>query len=166
MSSRCCSLLLVWLALAGWASVCDPSEGQHRFTWSWPKTKWAGSGASPAATHQRAPPGLPKRDNFNGRFAPSQAQRQSPLAWTEDRALLRSNPSADSGAKTGAEAGRECLASLLMLRSWPRTRLRDWQERAKPPRHDAAGSGSGRPSHHAASRSSPRANPLVAAKLR
>ena len=120
---------------------------------------------SPAATHQRAPPGLPKRDNFNGRLAPSQAQRQSPLAWTEDRALLRSNPSADSGAKTGAEAGRECLASLPMLLSWTRPQFRDWHQCAKPPRHDAAATGPGCP-HHAASRSSRRANPLVAAKLR
>ena len=48
-NSRCCSLLLVWLALAGWASVGDPSEGQHRFTWSWPKAKWAGSGDEPGS---------------------------------------------------------------------------------------------------------------------
>ena len=31
---------------------------------------------------------------------------QTMLAWAEDRALLRSNPSADPGAKTGARAER------------------------------------------------------------
>src|SRR6516225_11925366 len=35
------------------------------------------------------------------------------LAWAEDRALLRSTPSADSGAKTGARAEhRSALRSL------------------------------------------------------
>ena len=58
-------------------------------------------------------------------------------AWAEDRALLRSTPSADPGAKTGAEAARTCSASLpLRSRS---ARLRDWHKRAKPsrlePRH-------------------------------
>ena len=121
---------------------------------------------SPAATHQRTLPGLPKRDNFDRAIGaePRRSDNRA-LAWAEDRALLRSNPSADPGAKTGAEAGPECPALLPKSRSWPEPRLRDWHQCAKPPRHDAAGSGSGRPSHHAASRSSPIANPLVAAKL-
>ena len=38
---------------------------------------------------------------------------QTMLAWAEDRALLRSNPSADPGAKTGARAEhRSALRSL------------------------------------------------------
>ena len=38
------------------------------------------------------------------------------LAWAEDRALLRSTPSADPGAKTGAKAGPEWPALLPTLR--------------------------------------------------
>ena len=35
---------------------------------------------------------------------------QTMSAWAEDRALLRSTPSADPGAKTGARAERNCSA--------------------------------------------------------
>jgi hypothetical protein len=56
---------------------------------------------------------------------------QPEMAWAEDRALLRSNPSADPGAKTGAGAGNH-LAPL------PFCQLRDWHEREKPSRQDAA----------------------------
>jgi hypothetical protein len=55
-------------------------------------------------------------------------------AWAEDRALLRSNPSADPGAKTGARARCLCLV-LLSVRVLHR--LRDWHECDKPSRHDA-----------------------------
>ena len=52
-------------------------------------------------------------------------QRQS--AWTEDKATLRSDLSADPGAKTdGAARGR------------PVSTHRDWHQSAKPSRHDAA----------------------------
>ncbi len=55
---------------------------------------------------------------------------QPMMAWAEDRALLRSNPSADPGAKIGdgAAAGR----------SAPFTpHLRDWHQRVKPSRPEA-----------------------------
>ncbi len=49
-------------------------------------------------------------------------------AWSEDRALLRSNPSAASGTKT------EEFAVLHEGRALP---LRDWSQSAKPSGHDA-----------------------------
>ena len=60
------------------------------------------------------------------------------LAWAEDRALLRSTPSADPGAKTGARAEH---ASALRLSTIAPQQLRDWHQRDKPSRHDAATSG-------------------------
>jgi len=51
---------------------------------------------------------------------------------------LRSTPSADPGAKTGAGDGKH-LAPL------PFCQLRDWHEREKPPRQDAATSPAGCP---------------------
>ena len=57
---------------------------------------------------------------------------QSAVAWTEDRALLRSNPSADPGAKTGVGTGLHRLVPL------PYQSLRDWHQCDKPSRHDAA----------------------------
>jgi len=57
---------------------------------------------------------------------------QPKVAWAEDRALLRSNPSAVPGAKTGAGA-RHSLALLPFLHP-----LRDWHQSDKPSRQDAA----------------------------
>ena len=37
---------------------------------------------------------------------------QTMLTWAEDRATLRSNPSADPGAKTGARAGHTSTLRL------------------------------------------------------
>jgi len=59
---------------------------------------------------------------------------QTKLTWAEDRALLRSNPSADPGAKTEGPAAcpqAGCRPSL----NHP---LRDWHQSDKPSRHDAA----------------------------
>lgn len=65
----------------------------------------------------------------------SRVARKSTTAWAEDTALLRSNRSADPGAKTAR--GRHDAAFL---------RVRDWHESDKPSRHDAAKSLAGRPS--------------------
>ena len=54
------------------------------------------------------------------------------LAWTEDRATQRCDPSACPGAKTGVRA--ELRPSVPLL-SCP---LRDWPQGDKPSRHDAA----------------------------
>ena len=56
---------------------------------------------------------------------------QPTTTWAEDRALLRSNPSADPGAKTEVRA----VSSTGAAR--PST-LRDWHQSDKPPRHEAA----------------------------
>jgi hypothetical protein len=56
---------------------------------------------------------------------------QRNVAWAEDRATQRCDPSADPGAKTGDGARH----SLALLPSQP---LRDWHESDKPSRHDAA----------------------------
>ena len=64
---------------------------------------------------------------------------QPPMAWAEDRALLRSNPSADPGAKTEGRAVRTAAAAR------PST-LRDWHESDKPSRQNAATSQAGCPS--------------------
>ena len=63
---------------------------------------------------------------------------QTMLAWAEDRALLRSTLSADPGAKTGARAEH---TSALRLSTIAPQQLRDWHQRDKPSRHDAATSG-------------------------
>jgi len=61
---------------------------------------------------------------------------QSLLTWAEHRALLRSNPSAGPGAKTGVRTGPHRSVPLpSCCRAWA---LRDWHQRAKPSRHDAA----------------------------
>jgi hypothetical protein len=65
---------------------------------------------------------------------------QTMSAWAEDRALLRSTPSADPRAKTRARAERNC--SALCSHTAAR-QLRDWHQRDKPSRHDAATSGTG-----------------------
>jgi len=65
---------------------------------------------------------------------------QTISAWAEDRALLRSTPSADPGAKTGARAERNCSA---LCSHTDARQLRDWHQRDKPSRHDAATSGTG-----------------------
>ena len=63
---------------------------------------------------------------------------QPQVTWAEDRALLRSTPSADPGAKTGAVAGvvsrypRRTTATLHF------PSIRDWHLSVKPSRHDAA----------------------------
>jgi hypothetical protein len=56
---------------------------------------------------------------------------QPKVAWAEDRATQRCDPSADPGAKTGAGARH----SLALLPFHP---LRDWHESDKPSRHEAA----------------------------
>src|SRR6185437_6961502 len=63
---------------------------------------------------------------------------QPESAWAEDRALLRSNPSAVPGAEVGA--GVKCPSTLhpFPLRSWPQS--------DKPSRHDAATASVGCPS--------------------
>lgn len=55
---------------------------------------------------------------------------QSRMTWAEDRATLRSDPSAVPGAKTGARA-------VDVQHSIARLPLRDWRPCAKPSRHDA-----------------------------
>lgn len=59
----------------------------------------------------------------------NRAVAESPLAWTQGTALLRSNRSAVPGAKTGA--------GIELPRSVPLP-LRDWHQSAKPSRHEAA----------------------------
>ena len=54
---------------------------------------------------------------------------QPEVAWAEDRATQRCDPSADPGAKTGAGH----VPALL-----PSSPLRDWHQSDKPSRHDAA----------------------------
>jgi len=62
---------------------------------------------------------------------------QTDSAWAEDRALLRSNPSAVPGAKTdGAARGRPVL----------HTYHRDWHQSNKPSQQDAATALAGCPS--------------------
>lgn len=58
--------------------------------------------------------------------------QQWPSTWAEDRALLRSNPSAVPGAKTGV--GAEPHGSVPLSSA----SLRDWHQSAKPSRQDAA----------------------------
>jgi hypothetical protein len=65
--------------------------------------------------------------------------QQSPMAWAEDRATQRCDPSADPGAKTGAGVRNP----LALLSFHP---LRDWHESDKPSRHDAATAPAGCPS--------------------
>ena len=55
---------------------------------------------------------------------------QPKMTWAEDRAMLRSNPSADPGAKTEVRA-------VDVLRSAARLPLRDWHQSAKPSRQEA-----------------------------
>lgn len=61
---------------------------------------------------------------------------QPRLDRAEDRALLRSTPSAVPGAKTGV--GVELPSSTPLPVGLPPTLLRDWRQSAKPWRHDAA----------------------------
>jgi len=63
------------------------------------------------------------------------------MTWAEDRALLRSNPSADPGAKTEGRAVRHYAAAR------PST-LRDWHQSDKPSRPDAATKPSTMLTHH------------------
>jgi len=59
------------------------------------------------------------------------ATLRSNVTWAEDRAPVRTDPSADPGAKTEVRA-----ASFTgVARSSP---LRDWRQRDKPSRHEAA----------------------------
>ena len=67
---------------------------------------------------------------------------QPKAAWAEDRALLRSNPSADPGAKTGAGARRSPAPLPFYL-------LRDWHQSDKPSRQDPATLPAGCPSQFA-----------------
>jgi len=57
---------------------------------------------------------------------------QTKLTWAEDRALLRSNPSADPRAKT------EGLAACTIAGCRLPFPLRDWHQSDKPSRQDAA----------------------------
>jgi hypothetical protein len=70
------------------------------------------------------------------------AMLQPTVAWAEDRATQRCDPSADPGPKTGAGARH----SLALLPSQP---LRDWHQSDKPSRHDAATLLAGCPSQFA-----------------
>jgi hypothetical protein len=65
------------------------------------------------------------------------------LAWAEDRATQRCDPSAGPGAKTGVRA--ELRRSVPLL-SCP---LRDWPKGDQPSRHDAATRRIGCPHRHA-----------------
>jgi hypothetical protein len=56
---------------------------------------------------------------------------QRNTAWTEDRATLRSDPSAVPGAKTEGQAVHGNMGC-------PPSLLRDWQQSDKPSRQDAA----------------------------
>ena len=62
---------------------------------------------------------------------------ESTSSWAEDTALQRCNRSAAPGAKTEARpaASRAAVRDLS---------LRDWRQSAKPSRHDAAKSPTGR----------------------
>ena len=62
---------------------------------------------------------------------------QSNAAWAEDTALLRSNRSADPGAKTGGGI-KPCCSIPPVSPS-----LRDWQKSEKPSRQEAAKSPTG-----------------------
>ncbi len=64
---------------------------------------------------------------------------QSKVAWAEDRAPQRCDPSAAPGAKTGAGATSCDVAPLLLP-------LRDWHQSEKSSRHEAAKSSTGRAS--------------------
>jgi hypothetical protein len=64
----------------------------------------------------------------------------SSLAWTENRATQRCDPSAAPGARTEVRAARYRPAPLLRLP------LRDWRPRDKPSRHEAAIPSTGCPS--------------------
>jgi len=57
---------------------------------------------------------------------------QTQLTWAEDRAPVRTDPSADPGAKTEGRAVTHTSAAP------PSSPLRDWHQSAKPSRHDAA----------------------------
>src|SRR3954468_7738912 len=65
------------------------------------------------------------------------AALQPDSAWAEDRALLRSNPSAVPGAKTDRAAGSRPLLH---------THHRDWHQSDKPSQQDAATALAGCPS--------------------
>jgi hypothetical protein len=69
---------------------------------------------------------------------------RSEMAWAEDRATQRCDPSADPGANTEGRAVR----SLRAAAARPST-LRDWHQSAKPSRHDAATFPAGCPLQHA-----------------
>ena len=58
------------------------------------------------------------------------AELQPMTTWAEDRALLRSNPSADPGAKIGDGAAAGRSAPFI-------SPLRDWHQREKPSRPEA-----------------------------
>jgi hypothetical protein len=59
--------------------------------------------------------------------------------WAEDRAPVRTDPSADPGAKTEERAAVQQAAARP-------SHLRDWRQCAKPSRHDAANVPTRRPS--------------------
>jgi hypothetical protein len=65
----------------------------------------------------------------------SVGELQTMSAWAEDRAMLRSTPSADPGAKTGARAEHTSALRSLPIAA---LELRDWHQCDKPSRHDAA----------------------------
>jgi hypothetical protein len=61
----------------------------------------------------------------------SRAELQPMTAWAEDRAMLRSNPSADPGAKIEGRAA-------FVKHDAAHLPLRDWHESENPSRPEAA----------------------------
>ncbi len=61
----------------------------------------------------------------------SHAELQPMMAWAEDRAMLRSNPSADPGAKIEGRAA-------FVKHDAAHLPLRDWHESENPSRPEAA----------------------------
>ena len=64
------------------------------------------------------------------------AALQRPMAWAEDRATQRCDPSADPGAKTEGAAGQLTYGRPSRLPALHP--LRDWHQSDKPSRQDAA----------------------------
>ena len=67
------------------------------------------------------------------------AAAKSKSTWAEDRAPVRTDPSADPGAKTEERVAVQQAAARP-------SHLRDWHQSAKPSRHDAANFTTRRPS--------------------
>lgn len=72
---------------------------------------------------------------FNLACSPMTIALQPRMAWTEDRALLRSNPSAAPGAKTGVGIGPSGPSRSLSptLRDWRKAKNLDGTMPSSPP---------------------------------